>query len=43
MAGLRAGCLPLAAEVGRYIGTLCSDRVCRLCNCVGGGGSASPF
>ena len=33
MAGLRAGCLPLAVEVGRYTGTPCSDRVCRLCNC----------
>ena len=33
MAGLQAGCLPLAVEVGRYTGAPCSDRVCRLCNC----------
>ena len=33
MAGLRAGCLPLAVEVGRYTGTPYSERVCRLCDC----------
>ena len=29
--GLRAGCLPLAVEVGRYTGVLYRQRVYRLC------------
>ena len=29
--GLRAGCLPLAVEVGRYTGVPYRQRVCRLC------------
>ena len=31
MMGLRAGCLPLAVEVGRYTGVPYRQRVCRLC------------
>ena len=30
MMGLRAGCLPLAVEVGRYTGVPYRQRVCRL-------------
>ena len=33
MVGLRAGCLTLAVEVGRYTGIPFSSRVCRLCYC----------
>ena len=32
MMGLRAGCLPLAVEVGRYTGVPYRQRVCRLCD-----------
>ena len=31
MMGLRAGCLPLAVEVGRYTGVPYRQRVCRVC------------
>ena len=30
--GLRAGCLSLAVEVGRYTGVPCRQSVCRLCD-----------
>ena len=32
LAGLRAGCLPLAVETGRYTGTPYCQRTCRLCD-----------
>ena len=32
MMGLRAGCLPLVVEVGRYTGVPYRQRVCRLCD-----------
>ena len=31
MTGLRAGCLPLAVEVGRYTGVSYRQWVCKLC------------